>query len=285
MFGKDFNTDKDTLRATINAIVIPENLEGFIFSFYNHYHATLGILDPTIKKPLGYITLAESSLSRYVAFNLEENDITPDDTDIKMINNYYFEHELQKVYKNINMELFEFHWSYRKHTDDIMLFYDELLNKFSEKFFNAYNTGKITNLGKLQMNEFKDKTYYEYNNTKDLILFLRFSLTKNNPYTTKSQIWYNYFKSESIFNKFVKYISEENIVEPLADISYLYQRMKYDGYLEQNISHIPFADWLLKNEFITKGIHDKIINNGGFRSLDKSASSERINKYNRYFKD
>lgn len=285
MFGNDFNKDKDSLRATINAIVIPENLEGFIFSFYNYYYVTTGIFDPKIKKPLGYISENESSMPLEVIYNFERDELTLDNYDIKMINNYYFERELLNTYKNINISLFEFHWNYRKQTTDITSFYNELLMKFSDGFFNAYNSGKITNLGKLQISEFKNKIYYEYNNTKDLIIFLKFSLSNNNPYNTKNQVWYNYFKTESLFNKFIQYIKVGNIIEPLADMSFLYQKMKYDGYLEENVSHIPFADWLFKNEFITKSVHDKIFKNGGFRSLDKSKSNERINKYNIYFKN
>jgi|GEM_PF-2823685 len=95
----------------------------------------------------------------------------------------------------------------------------------------------------------------------------------NNPYP-------NIFK-DNYYTNFKNY-TEKNIIEPYADYSYLFQRMKFEKIIYE-IKHIEFAKWLLTNKFITEKTMKKILDERGFRSLNKAKSENRINNFNNLF--
>lgn len=99
---------------------------------------------------------------------------------------------------------------------------------------------------------------------------------------SKEYIWKDIFKDETTFKSFEKYI-KERIVEPYADLSYLFQRLINEKLLLGTIPHIDFAKWMLDNDFISSGDFGKISEERGFRSYTKSETSERIQKFNTTF--
>ncbi|MDQ8749267.1 hypothetical protein [Elizabethkingia miricola] len=99
---------------------------------------------------------------------------------------------------------------------------------------------------------------------------------------SKEYIWKDIFKNETIFKSFEKYI-KECIVEPYADLSYLFQRLANEKLFLGNIAHMDFAKWMRSNDFISSGDFAKISEERGFRSYTKSETSERIQKFNTTF--
>ena len=99
---------------------------------------------------------------------------------------------------------------------------------------------------------------------------------------SKEYIWKDIFKDEITFKSFEKYI-KERIVEPYADLSYLFQRLANEKLFLGNIAHMDFAKWMLSHDFISSKDYSKISEERGFRSYTKSETSERIQKFNTTF--
>lgn len=87
------------------------------------------------------------------------------------------------------------------------------------------------------------------------------------------------YYSYSCFKLYVEYF----IVEPYVDFSYLFQRMKEEGYILR-VKHRDFIYWLYKNNEITKQSFERFIEQGNFRSLKKAFSVQRENNFNNTFK-
>ncbi|MCT4235860.1 hypothetical protein HZP42_05620 [Elizabethkingia anophelis] len=100
---------------------------------------------------------------------------------------------------------------------------------------------------------------------------------------SKEHVWKDIFKDEITFKSFKKYI-EECIVEPYADLSYLFQRLANEKLFLGAISHLGFAKWMSNNDFITPGNYTKILDERGFRSYTKSVTPERTQKFNNIFR-
>ena len=89
------------------------------------------------------------------------------------------------------------------------------------------------------------------------------------------------FEDVTYFNCFRQYVGK-HIIEFYVDYSYLYQRMKLEGFIRK-ISHKDFNNWLYKNDYISEIIYNKIDVKGFFRSLSKSYSTARENNFNNIF--
>lgn len=83
--------------------------------------------------------------------------------------------------------------------------------------------------------------------------------------------------SNSTFILFQKFI-ENDISDPYTDYSYIFQQMKKDGFIME-VKHKTFYNWLLKENYITKKDFEKFENNLNLKSLQKSHSEKRLNKY------
>lgn len=81
---------------------------------------------------------------------------------------------------------------------------------------------------------------------------------------------------------------DHNIIDPFVDLSFLYQQLKEDNLLHP-VKHLHFTHWLKYNDFISEKVFVEIIEQGSFRSLNKSSSGHRLNNYQnlkgKYFND
>lgn len=110
----------------------------------------------------------------------------------------------------------------------------------------------------------------------EIIKYFKFYMEK-----VKEEDFPDFFRSLDDFKKFQIYVKKE-IITPLADLSYLFQRMlKEDRIIK--ISHKNFMVWLKKSEFIKEKEFDELLKNGCLLTESKSKSEERINKYNNIF--
>ena len=91
-----------------------------------------------------------------------------------------------------------------------------------------------------------------------------------------------FFESFDDFEKFLKY-SENHIIDPFIDYSYLIQRMKKEKRIKYLI-HREIMIWLKDNDFIKEQELDKMLKKGSFTALSKfSPGSHRENNYNIIF--
>jgi hypothetical protein len=100
-------------------------------------------------------------------------------------------------------------------------------------------------------------------------------LPNKNPIITENpypKIFINVL-SYQIFKKYYDF----GLVNPYKDLSFLFQQLKSEKKRLLSIKHLEFAEWLLKEEFITEKVFIDISNKKGFDS--KSNSAERLNKY------
>lgn len=90
-----------------------------------------------------------------------------------------------------------------------------------------------------------------------------------------------FFEQRNYYRYFIIYI-EKFIIEPYIDFSYLFQRMLYEGFIKK-ITHKQFIDWLEENKLISESVINKLRDEGQFRSLKKSYSTQRENNFNTVF--
>lgn len=98
---------------------------------------------------------------------------------------------------------------------------------------------------------------------------------KENPLNNDSEI--EIFKCIEAEKLFFEY-ADKYILDSYTDFSFIYQQMKSSKLIER-LTHFEFADWLLLREIITEKDYSKIVDNRGFKSLDKSTSAKRLNDY------
>jgi len=97
----------------------------------------------------------------------------------------------------------------------------------------------------------------------------------------KEEDFPDFFKSLDDYKKFEIYVKKE-IITPLADLSYLFQRMLREDKIIK-IPHKKFMFWLKESDFIKEKQFDELLKNGCLLTESKSKSEERINKYNNIF--
>ena len=99
-------------------------------------------------------------------------------------------------------------------------------------------------------------------------------LPNKNPIITENP-YPNIFINVLSYQIFKNYY-DFGLVNPYKDLSFLFQQLMSKKRL-LSIKHLEFAEWLLKEEFITEKVFIDISNKKGFDS--KSKSAERLNKY------
>ncbi len=104
---------------------------------------------------------------------------------------------------------------------------------------------------------------------------------RKNRFKNESTLKGSIFNNSTSIEKFENYI-KLHIVEPYVDYSYLYQRMLKENIIS-NTKHKDFANWLYDNKHINERVKDSIIEQNGFRSLNKSSSIQRENNFNNIF--
>ena len=72
--------------------------------------------------------------------------------------------------------------------------------------------------------------------------------------------------------------SKLHIIDKYIDFSFLFQQMKFNGYI-LDIKHVKFMDWLLENEYINSKEHKTFLIEKSFRSLKKCAFGTRVDLY------
>lgn len=77
-----------------------------------------------------------------------------------------------------------------------------------------------------------------------------------------------------LFQKFI----ENDIADPYTDYSFIFQQMKKDN-LITDVKHKTFYSWLFEQKYITESDFDKFEINRNLKSLQKSHSEKRLNKY------
>lgn len=95
-------------------------------------------------------------------------------------------------------------------------------------------------------------------------------------------IWDGVFTNQSNFKKFYEY-KKNHILDVYIDYSYLYQRMLKEKFI-YSMKHKEFINWLSRFELIKDHEYHKLYEKGGFLSLPKSSSTQRINNFNLVFK-
>lgn len=128
---------------------------------------------------------------------------------------------------------------------------------------------------------FNDKIF-EYLFTYYNPIFPDLFTNHNNLEAKSNEIWEDIFKNEDYFISFKNYM-DAGCVNPYLDISSLFQNLLFENYIYKT-KHVDFADWLFKNNFINEKAYHEITYKGGFASLTKSTSNERLNRFNNTFR-
>lgn len=90
------------------------------------------------------------------------------------------------------------------------------------------------------------------------------------------------FRKKEHFENFKTYI-QNHIIEPYVDLSYLFQRLKHEKFIE-DIRHLKFAEWLLVKGFISRNIYEDIYTKEGFYAFSKfRPGNHRENNFNNVF--
>lgn len=89
------------------------------------------------------------------------------------------------------------------------------------------------------------------------------------------------FRNKTYLDNTKIYI-DSHIVEPYTDISYLFQRLKIESFIEP-VKHLDFAKWLKLNNFISEKPYKDIEIRGGFKSINKCSTPQRENNFNQVF--
>lgn len=81
-------------------------------------------------------------------------------------------------------------------------------------------------------------------------------------------------KTFSLFEAFTK----QHILEPYIDFSFIFQQMKFNGYI-LDIKHLKFMQWLHENNYLNDKEYSAFKIEKSFRSLKKCAFGTRVNLY------
>lgn len=82
---------------------------------------------------------------------------------------------------------------------------------------------------------------------------------------------------DKTFNLFKTFTKEHNI-DPYIDFSFIFQQMKYNGYI-LDIKHVKFMDWLKEYKYINENEYSKFKIEKSLRSLKKCAFGTRLDLY------
>ena len=175
---------------------------------------------------------------------------------------------------------------YVKHLfDEHIIFFVFLLKKMLKHNANNSDISQIIYLftenywGKyIDKNFIFQEIISKFDDNKTLAKISEFSLyLKNRDDINTTNYDTNIFKSPEAFLIFSDY-TEQHVVDEYVDFSYIFQELKEQG-LIFSMKHLDFAKWLKENNYINEKIFNKIDEEKGFRSLDKSRSDKRLNAF------
>ena len=89
------------------------------------------------------------------------------------------------------------------------------------------------------------------------------------------------FREQKYFEMFKKY-TEQHIIDPFPDYSYLFQRMKKENFIEP-IKHKDFMVWLNDGGFISDKWLQNFKDKDTFTALSPKPRPERVNNFDRIF--
>lgn len=153
-----FEDDFLQLQARFNTIVIPQYIEGFIYSFFDYYDQ-MNEFKKEFKKEIIVLNdsyLSFSSQRDSSLFNIENNVITLHAKEVELINKTYFFDKANSLYRSLTIDLESF---YLNHHLNHQFLITEKLQIIKDLFFNGlspYNNGNISNLDSLKVSLFKD---------------------------------------------------------------------------------------------------------------------------------
>jgi hypothetical protein len=149
-----------SLMSYIYSIVKPDNVQGYIYSFFNLYNDNTSQLDTTKKKEI----TSKTDLSIFPLLGIrddkyydKENDtITLLDYEINFINDSLFRKKVDRLYDSliINIERFDQNYFLTKKFT-VISYYEEILS-FIKDTNGAYRSGNLKNTAQLNLNIFKD---------------------------------------------------------------------------------------------------------------------------------
>ncbi|AMA49653.1 hypothetical protein [Flavobacterium covae] len=289
MSNKIFENDCLNLNSTINGLLTEKNIEGFIFNFFNKYeNNVLDInnlkceikLNKDYKSEILYNSKSYSICRDSKLFDKIKNEIILRDDEIELINSSYFESKLDLLYKNISKKLTEFHIKNKElYNDEMIFFYDEILNRMKDNFYNSYNSGLIKNFNELNINYFRTLTKDRFTSFEKTIKLFRQSLEIIEPKNIDMN-WINIFKKAEDYYSFKNLINERNIINHYLDISFFFFQLLDDEKIYK-VPHLYFVDWLFRNQLINQSQKEKFEDKRGFEK--NSHSESRLNIYNKYF--
>lgn len=120
---------------------------------------------------------------------------------------------------------------------------------------------------------------------EELIVYLETlnnEISEPNKFVLFSKPHSEIFLRVEFFKSFQEYI-KNGVLDSYPELSYLFQRMKKEKMLH-SISHLGFNNYLKYSNFVQLEVHRKIFEEGSFRTLDKSETPARRDKFNKIFK-
>lgn len=164
------NIEEDFLRlqSFIYSIVKPNNIEEYIYSFFNLYDDKTSKFNENQKKEIVLNTNLPAFFTLGIRdeklFDKVNKTITLLDYEIKSINDSYFTKKADSLYDFLILEIERFNQTYFSNNRyTVSGNFEELLN-FIKSPIGAYQEGKLKNIKELDVNKFKDYIQIKNNN-------------------------------------------------------------------------------------------------------------------------
>lgn len=253
---KIFQISKNQLFGVINTLVVEKNIEGFIFSFFNHYDIVIenskhiGKLNPSIKKDIVFVNnkdfypfYRDSKL-----FNEIDNEIILTHEEIEFINSGYFETKVNILYEQIENETLKFYLENKTtYKQNVIETFIELEKKINDNnYYNPNYSGRISNFNKLKISSFRNYLNSKLSNYKILIKdFIEDQNIKNQKKNNeklkdiKENMWFRVgvkFANGEIYELNKQKLSFRKISEILFD------NPKYSNYISTSFSDSVDSD-------------------------------------------
>lgn len=260
-------TNKDLLFPTIGylrKLGFFKSIDKNFLAWQNKFFQTslYSIAQYTRIDALIYGTILECETLKTHHKNLLNGDIP--ELKFKIIGEYLF-HNMEEIDKKLMIK------KVVRFDDFIKTHSKEIQNNMYKSLISFFNKEDYTN----ESNSFEKEIKY-------------FSIQKNNIIdkeivNDKIIIEDHPFINAKVFDFFLIYI-KKHILEPYADYSYLFQRIKREKLIVA-IKHITFMNWLKDSNYIKEKTFVYFFIQGVFRTETKSSSKDRINNYNNLFEE
>lgn len=160
-----FEIDFLQLKARFNTIVIPQYVEGFVYSFFNYYDVT-NEFKKEFKKEITVLNdsyLSFNSQRDSSLYNVENNVITLHSKEVELINKTYFFDKANSLYRGLTIDLESFYSNHHLNNQFSIKEKLQIIKDLFYKDISPYINGKISNLDLLTVSIFKDFILSENN--------------------------------------------------------------------------------------------------------------------------